>query len=217
MKETTKMSRAVAQLEKMYNTLNADKFESALPTPIITVQSKPGTWGHCSRAQIWKRKDETTYELNIAAEAVSGPIEEIVDTLIHEMVHMYCRENGIQEVSRGGHYHNGKFKELAEEKGLLCIKQGNAGWDTTAQGNDKLIEYILEKGWNEIKIGRENTATMGLGLIAVGGLSIGPGQKPPKAPSSTRKLQCPCCGNSVRATKTVNIICGDCMEKMVEV
>lgn len=35
-------------------------------------------------------------------------------------------------------------------------------------------------------------------------------------PSSTRKLICPCCGQSVRATKAVNILCGDCMVKMVE-
>ena len=40
MKETTKMSRAVGQLEKMYNTINADLFGGELPTPIITVQSK---------------------------------------------------------------------------------------------------------------------------------------------------------------------------------
>lgn len=46
MKETTKMSRAVGQLEKIYNTLNADLFGGALPVPIITVQSKPGTYGH---------------------------------------------------------------------------------------------------------------------------------------------------------------------------
>ena len=26
---------------------------------------------------------------------------------------------------------------------------------------------------------------------------------------------CPKCGNSCRATKTINLICGDCMEKMV--
>lgn len=38
-----------------------------------------------------------------------------------------------------------------------------------------------------------------------------------KRPSSTRKLVCPCCGLSVRATKTVNILCGDCMQKMEEV
>ena len=29
-------------------------------------------------------------------------------------------------------------------------------------------------------------------------------------------LVCPCCGQSVRATKAVNILCGDCLCKMVE-
>ena len=39
MKETTKMSRAVSQLEHIYNNLNADFFAGELPVPIITVQS----------------------------------------------------------------------------------------------------------------------------------------------------------------------------------
>ena len=34
--------------------------------------------------------------------------------------------------------------------------------------------------------------------------------------SSTRKYACPCCGNSVRATKSVNIMCADCNEFMAE-
>ena len=143
MKETVKMSRAVGQLEKMYNTMNADFFGGALPVPIITVQSKPGTWGHCSRAQIWKRKGETAYEMNIAAEAVGQELEEIMDTLLHEMVHLYCRENGIQEVSRGGTYHNKKFKELAEGVGLVCVDAGKYGGNTQGHGNDKLTEYAL--------------------------------------------------------------------------
>mgnify|MGYP000821932326 CR=1 FL=1 len=41
MKETTKMSRAVSQLEHIYNSLNTDFFSAELPVPIITVQSKP--------------------------------------------------------------------------------------------------------------------------------------------------------------------------------
>lgn len=61
MKETTKMSRAVGQLEKIYNTLNTDKFGGTLPTPIITAQSRPGTYGHCSRGKVWKRKDGEAY------------------------------------------------------------------------------------------------------------------------------------------------------------
>lgn len=43
MKQTTKMSRAVGQLEKIYRCLNEDFFDDSLPVPIITVQSKPGT------------------------------------------------------------------------------------------------------------------------------------------------------------------------------
>lgn len=86
MKETTKMSRAVGQLEKIYNTLNTDLFGGALPVPIITVQSKPGTYGHCTTSKVWKNKDSQQYEMNIAAEMLSMEIEEVLDTLIHEMV-----------------------------------------------------------------------------------------------------------------------------------
>ena len=67
MKQTTKMSRAVGQLEKIYFHINQDFFEGALPTPIITVQSKPGTYGHCSKFKVWQRKEDDAYELNIAA------------------------------------------------------------------------------------------------------------------------------------------------------
>lgn len=215
MKETTKMSRAVSQLEHIYNALNTDFFDGLLPVPIITVQSKPGTYGHCTTAKVWQRKDGGAYELNIAAEVLNYPIEETLDTMLHEMVHLYCRENGIKEVSRGGKYHNGKFKAVAEAHGLTCIPCGQYGLNTTPGEN--LVEYALSKNWNEIKIGRSCLPPfirMGAaGGAAQTGASTIPGGK---RPSSTRKLVCPKCGQSVRATKKVNILCGDCMMQMVE-
>lgn len=219
MKQTTKMSRAVGQLEKIYNCLNLDFFDGALPVPIITVQSKPGTMGHCSVAKVWQRPDESTYELNIAAEVLNYPIEETLDTMIHEMVHLYCRENGIKEVSRGTQYHNGKFKEEAEKRGLTCVYTGNHyGWNTTP--SERLVEYALERDWNEIRISRSGTVFPGIRTGEGGAAHTGNGaQSTPggKRPSSTRKLQCPCCKNSVRATKTVRIMCMDCMKQMEEV
>ena len=216
MKKTNKMSRTVGTLEKMYNSINTDKFDGALPIPVITVQSKPGTWGHSSTAKVWKREDENTYELNIAAEVLTGPIEEIIDTMIHEMIHLYCRENGIKEVSRGGSYHNRRFKELAEEKGLVCIRTEKYGWNTIGAGNDSLIEYALQKGWSEFEIGRETVGRFvsiaGSGTAHGGAQTVGEAR-----PSSTRKYQCPVCKSSVRATKAVNIICGDCMVQMQQV
>lgn len=216
MKQTTKMSRAVGMLEKIYFHLNTDFFESALPIPIITVQSKPGTYGHCTVAKVWQRPDGNTYELNIAAEVLNYPIEETLDTMIHEMVHLYCRENGIKETSRGGTYHNGRFKEEAENRGLECYKCGQYGWNT--RPTEKLVEYALSKDWNEIRIGRSSTILSGIrtgasGTAQSGGSATGSERRP----SSTRKLQCPCCKNSVRATKAVRIMCMDCMQQMMKV
>lgn len=215
MKQTTKMSRAVSQLEHIYNALNTDFFQDELPIPIITVQSKPGTYGHCTTSKVWQRKDGGAYELNIAAEVLNYPIEETLDTMLHEMVHLYCRENGIKEVSRGGKYHNKKFKAEAERRGLVCVPCGQYGWNTTP--SDNLVEYALSKGWNEIKIGRGSLPpiirTGASGTAQTGAETTGGG----KRPSSTRKLQCPKCGCSVRATKTVRIMCMDCMEQMIEI
>lgn len=215
MKKTTKMSRAIGQLEGIYNTINAELFSGELPTPIITIQSAPGSWGHCTISKIWRgSKEDGQYELNLSAESVDSIIEEILDTIIHEMIHLYCRENNIKEVSRNGYYHNQKFKDLAESKGLKCYPAGKYGWNTQGKDNDFLTEYALKHNWSEIKIGRDDihnlssgtstTTVNGNGIVITGG----------KAPSSTRKYQCPICKNSVRATKAVNIACLDCGMKM---
>ena len=110
---------------------------------------------------------------------------------------------------------NRKIDEaLAEEKGLVCYKAGQYGWNTQGHDNDKLTEMALEKGWSEIKINRG--VYQRISIPAGGTQSSNPVAQAEggKRPSSTRKYICPCCKNSVRATKTVNIICGDCMEKM---
>lgn len=214
MKPTTKMSRAVSQLEHIFSSLNVDFFDGELPVPVITVQSKPGTYGHSSISKVWQRPEDSAYELNVAAEVLSFPIEETIDTMLHEMCHLYCREHGIKEVSRGGKYHNGRFKQIAEAHGLTCYRSDVYGWNTTPGEN--LIEYALAKGWNEIKIGRSSLPPMiriGAGGPTQPGTQQGGGGK---RPSSTRKLVCPACGQSVRATRKVNIICGDCMEPMQE-
>ena len=208
------MSRAVSQLEHIYNSLNADFFAGELPTPIITVQSKPGTMGHCSVSKIWQRKEDKTYELNIAAEVLNYPIEETLDTMLHEMVHLYCRQHDIKEVSRGGKYHNKRFKAIAEEHGLTCVPCGQYGWNTTP--GDNLVEYALNKGWNEILLGR-NSLPPAMRTGATGTAQPGTAPGGGKRPSSTRKLICPKCSQSVRATRKVNLLCGDCLLPMVEV
>ena len=106
------------------------------------------------------------------------------------------------------------FKAIAEAHGLTCVPCGQYGWNTVP--GDNLVEYALSKKWNEIQIGRSSLPPLirtGAGGAAQPGAETTPGGK---RPSSTRKLICPKCGQSVRATKKVNILCGDCMLPMVE-
>ena len=131
-----------------------------------------------------------------------------------------CQNECVKAQENSIELYNKKFKELAEAHGLICEYTGGAyGWNTTAKNNDKLIEYALEKGYTELQIARRSSRPIriGVGGTAQQGGSRGL-QQGEKRPSSTRKLICPGgCGQTVRATKKVNIICGCCMVPMIEV
>lgn len=206
MKETTKTSRTACYLEKMFRELNKDFFDNELVEPIITIQSTPRAYGHVTVAKVWKRKDDSRHELNIGADTLERPIENVAATMLHEMVHLFNMQKGVQDTSRGGTYHNRKFKEEAERRGLVINYNEKYGWTITSP-SDELLDYIIEQGWTEIQMNRG-------GNFCVGG-STGTGNTD-KARSSTRKYVCPVCGQSIRATKTVNLICGDCFERMIE-
>lgn len=207
MKETVKTSRTAGYLEKIFRALNADWFDGELEEPIITIQSTPRAYGHVTVGKVWYRKDEQRHELNMGAETVNRPIEEVCATMMHEMVHLYNIAHGVQDCSRGGTYHNKKFKAEAERRGLHIEHHERYGWTITTP-SEELIDYIISKGWEEIRMNR------GFGWVPPpsGGAKAGgsTGSTPPKKPSSTRKYRCPCCGNSVRATKAVRIMCMDC-------
>ena len=116
MKDTIKTSRTAGYLEKIFRALNADWFGGELEEPIITIQSTPRAYGHVTVAKIWQRKGEQRHELNIGAETLERPIENVVATIMHEAVHLYNLAHGVQDCSRGGSYHNKKFRDEAERR-----------------------------------------------------------------------------------------------------
>lgn len=211
MKETVKISRACGYLEKMYRQLNIDKFEGKLCQPIITIQSTPRAYGHVTCGKVWRVKDSESYELNMGAGTLDRPIESVVSTLLHEMVHIYHLMNEIQDTSRGNTYHNKKFREKAESVGLVIEYDKRIGWSVTSP-SEELIDYIISQGWTDLLLNRQES----LRIPRPSGSRNGSGddEKPPKKPSSTRKYICSLCGMSVRATKEVRIMCVDCMELM---
>lgn len=213
MKETVKTSRTAGYLEKMFRALNRDFFGGELEEPIITIQSTPRAYGHVTVAKTWRRKEDWRHELNIGAETLERPIEDVAATMLHEMVHLYNLAHEVKDCSRGGIYHNRKFRDEAERRGLVVAHHEKYGWTITSP-SEELLDYILTQGWADIEMNRGMEWCPPPSAEGKSGAKSKPGAEKPKAKSSTRKYACPCCGQSVRATKVVNIICGDCNERM---
>lgn len=121
----------------------------------------------------------------------SRPFKDIATTIIHEMAHLYNLQIGVKDNSHHGTYHNEKFKEAAEQHGLIAEKSGNSGWCMTKLNEDAqaFIDGMQEK---KFELYRKSVS------------------KTTKQKQSTRKYVCPICGTIIRATKNVNVVCGDC-------
>ena len=217
MKQLTSYNRVAGYLNKIFDLLNAEYFESALSRPTITIQSTPRAYGHFTlNDDTWVSTIGGTHEINIGAGTLARNIEDICATLLHEMVHYYNYVNGIQDCSRGNMYHNKRFKAAAEERGLMVTHSDKYGWSHT-EPTEELLNFVIENGLTDILINRNEQGYFRVGGgtgTHSGGVEIT--GKPPRT-SSTRKYICPNCGMSVRATRTVRIACIDCDEQMVEV
>lgn len=217
MKQLTSYNRVAGYLNKIFDLLNAEYFESALSRPTITIQSTPRAYGHFTlNDDTWISSVGISHEINIGAGTLSRPIEEICATLLHEMVHYFNYINGVQDCSRGNTYHNKQFKKAAEQRGLTVEHSEKYGWSHTSP-TEELLDFVIENGLTDILLNRNEQGYFrvggGTGAHNGGAEPVG---KTPRA-SSTRKYICPCCGTSVRATRTVRIACLDCNEQMIEV
>lgn len=200
-----------AFFEGTFNILNKIYFEDKLPRIIITIQSSPKSYGYITVNKVWRDNEASYHEINISAEYLNRNIEDVLSTLMHEMVHLYCIVNGIADTSNGGRYHNKKFKEEAEKRDLIIKYVKNIGYSNT-KPSEKFINVLKE---NNLYSDINHYRTTGNSIIVPP--SNGDNNLIVKKKTSTRKYICNSCGMSVRATKDVNIICGNCMNIMIKV
>ena len=218
MKQTTNMQRSIQYLTKIFKLLNDEYFDGELEQPIITVQSTPKAYGHFTPWQSWDIKESNgntkkTVEINIGAGTLDRDITEVVATMVHELVHYYNWSIGVQDCSRGGTYHSKKFKNEAEKHGLVIEYDSRIGWSLTS-ATEELVDWIIENDFEDFRLGRnEFTSLVGIGGTSKGGSTL---TLPPKKKNNSIKMICPCCGAIARVTKATNLICGDCMEHMIE-
>ena len=97
------------------------------------------------------------------------------------------------------YYHNQKFKATAEAHGLHIEKHAKYGWTVTTLAPE--AEAWIRETLREDKINASR--------LPVEGTTKG-GSK--KSINRSIKYVCPCCGTIIRATREVNVICGDCRE-----
>lgn len=198
MKEIVKTSQLTAQLEQLFDALNAELFDGKLERPIITVQKSPHAYGHFTIGRVWQVDCGRKNEINIGAGTLDRPIEDIVATLVHEMVHMYnYTVLNIPDCSgSSNNYHNKAFKQAAEARGLICTRMRNYGWAQTAPAQ-VLLDWIAVNDIQPIKLNRRPLDTAG-------------------GKSHSRRYVCPKCGQIARTTKPSSLICGLCHETMTE-
>ena len=212
MKGKVTIQSAIDELQRMFKFLNSTYFNDELERPVITILTDvtSGAYGWISVHKVWSSKDSTWYrEINLCAEYLNRPAELVITTLMHEMCHLFNIQNAVQDVSRAGTYHNSHFKEVAEARGLIVEKDLKYGFCVTKPSPEftELVRENCRTGC--FKLERLKTYRDGTPKVTKTG-SDGKEKTVTRTKQSSRKYTCPKCGLIVRATKEVNVICGDC-------
>lgn len=149
----------IVELNKAFDIANNTWWDGKLPTPMIIVSRKSSKWelGYITVQKVWTEKDaeegleethdpQKRYEINISAEGLGRSIEEILATLVHEMVHEFHLENGIKDTSQK--IHNKNFKREAERVGLIVERSQGVGYGHTMP-SPEFIEIVNTWGIDE--------------------------------------------------------------------
>lgn len=94
--------------------------------------------------RIWKDEEGfRDFEINISANFLNRPVEEIVATLLHEMCHQFAYVNNIKDTCRKGYYHNKEFRKIALEHGL-CVQETKLYGYNQTQRNGYAIQAVAQ-------------------------------------------------------------------------
>jgi hypothetical protein len=186
---------AISESERAYRELKP-LFPGGIPgdNPVITIQpsrsaSSLGALTPCA----WEnRQGREVNEISIAAEHLSRPIDEILATLLHEMVHHANALRAVRDRSAEG-YHNRALRDLPRAVGLIVQRDGRHGWVSTGLGpKAQRAVYGLNVNQHAFEIFRKN-------------------QGPGKRPTKMRKWSCGC--TTVRCATDLRAACESCGQR----
>ena len=137
------INETIAHIDSMYQFFNKE-LDAQLPEKVVFTlipnrgRSRYLGWFFGNR---WKQGEETIHEINIAPDFLDRKVDEIAETLIHEITHL---KNNVLNIKDCNHqqYHNRAFKKQAEEFGLKVERMKNRGYALTSL--DEKAKAIVE-------------------------------------------------------------------------
>lgn len=204
-------------LDEAYKLFNNKLFNKELPECVIVLHRKKNARGyfHAERyvdrdsvKKAKKRDQIKSYdELAMNPDDFDRPDIAILSTLAHEMAHVWRHHCSGKEPSRGG-YHDKLWGKKMEEIGLMPSSTGQEGGKKTGQ---KVTHYIIKNGKYE---------KLALHFLRSKKIKLSSFQISTSSSNGNRnkiKYSCPSCEMNVWGKPGVNIICGECEERLVEV
>jgi len=168
----------------------------------------------------WLADGEVRGEVLLAGEALHLPAEQVFEVLLHEAAHGLNATRGIKDASRGGRYHNQRFRATAELVGLDVAAMPPYGWARTTLTTDTVEKYqdAIDRLGDAMRIARtvERPAPLGSAEAEVGGPgTTGGTQRSGEESEPRRSGAAMCgCGRRMRMAPSVlaagPVLCGLC-------
>lgn len=138
MKPTTE---TYSELQQAYDFFNAALFDGVLPDCLITLQREKHTCGYFSAGRFASIDGKLTDEIAINPSYFAvTTIVEVLQTLVHEMVHLWQYHFG---TPGRGRYHNKEWADKMESIGLMPSSTGQPGGNKTG---DCMGDYAINGG-----------------------------------------------------------------------
>lgn len=189
---------------------------------IVNIQTSKGAYGHYAKER-WNCNGIKMHEIALNPDVFIS-VEQIIVTMIHELVHVYCDQNDIKDTSRGCSYHNKRFKEIAESFGLECVPDKKIGYRTPHKGHEKEMLKINEElpypiDMKMYRISRDRAIINNSEAEEENGGNGENGEEGTEEVKPIRNkwhvLTCKKCGCEVKSKEPVFMICGKCREAMI--
>lgn len=220
-----------SELQQAYDLFNVRLFDGKLSECLITLQRKKSTHGYFSYKRFENPEKEQTDEIAMNPTYFAAfPLVEIMQTLVHEMCHLWQYQYGQPGRNR---YHNKEWAYKMQDIGLMPSNTGKPGGKKTG---DHMKDYPIENGlflaafnelsnqkfrvtWYDRYVSKDiidaghdsytlqmDLSETALTIEADNNIEI---VEPQENPSNRNKYTCGC-GVNVWGKPNINIICGEC-------